>query len=697
MALTRWRVAWRAAPMLLAAGLLAACGSFEADNDVDFAENPTFRGDPAQRGFTANFDLTRGLLPSATNLFLSGSLDGTLNIPSAATDSAGTAALKATLNALDGFSLIAPLSTTFALEIDPATLTAATVRVFEVSLTGIGGAVTRVERELAFGNQFLPALSSVDASKRTLAILWRQPLKPRTSYVVALTNGIKSSASTGARPAMPSDHYLTTKTTPHSLVGTPAAALEPVRLLVRAQEAALAAFGVDPEPVVLSWTFTTQSVGEVLAKVRDQAASATTIAGAIATAVGTTATFVPGSPNAATVYVGTLTAPYYLDATNPLGGIWQPGSAAAGPHVTALNVGLVGVKKSADQTMPLLLTVPRTAKPAGGWPVVIFQHGITSNRTAALAIADAFAGAGFATVAIDMPLHGLAPGHPLRVLPGVAERTFDLDRVNNATGAPGPDGTADSSGTHFINLASLLTSRDNLRQATADLFALRGALASLDYDGGGADFDTTKVRFAGHSLGAMVGTPFLALQPAASVGAGVLGMPGGGIAKLLDGSGSFGPRVAAGLAANGVNKGTADYESFMAVAQAAMDSADPLLYAEAAATGRGLLLFRVKGDATVPNNVLAIPGTVPSFLAGTDPLMARLGLLPVTATTPERAVPWLATLKFAAGTHSSLLSPAGATPTEFLPQLMAMQAAAATFVAKNGGQVVVTDAALVEP
>ncbi len=687
MALTRWRVAWRAAPMLLAAGLLAACGSFEADNDVDFAENPTFRGDPAQRGFTANFDLTRGLLPSATNLFLSGSLDGTLNIPSAATDSAGTAALKATLNALDGFSLIAPLSTTFALEIDPATLTAATVRVFEVSLTGIGGAVTRVERELAFGNQFLPALSSVDASKRTLAILWRQPLKPRTSYVVALTNGIKSSASTGARPAMPSDHYLTTKTTPHSLVGTPAAALEPVRQLVRAQEAALAAFGVDPEPVVLSWTFTTQSVGEVLAKVRDQAASATTIAGEIATAVGTTATFVPGSPNAATVYVGTLTAPYYLDATDPLGGIWQPGSDEAGLHVTALNVGSVGVKKSADQTMPLLLTVPLTAKPAGGWPVVIFQHGITSNRTAALAIADAFAGAGFATVAIDMPLHGLAPGHLLR---GASERTFDLDL----------DGVAgvDPSGTHFINLASLLTSRDNLRQATADLFALRKALDTLDFDGvAGADFDTTRVRFVGHSLGAMVGTPFLALQPAASVGAGVLGMPGGGIAKLLDGSGSFGPRVAAGLAANGVNKGTADYESFMAVAQAAMDSADPLLYAEAAATGRGLLLFRVKGDATVPNNVLAIPGTVPSFLAGTDPLMARLGLLPVTATTAERAVPWLATLKFAAGTHSSLLSPAGATPTEFLPQLRAMQAAAATFVAKNGGQVVVTDAALVEP
>ena len=52
---------------------------------------------------------------------------------------------------------------------------------------------------------------------------------------------------------------------------------------------------------------------------------------------------------------------------------------------------------------------------------------------------------------------------------GARERTFDVDLINNATGAAGADGVVDATGTHFINLQSLLTSRDNLRQAETDL------------------------------------------------------------------------------------------------------------------------------------------------------------------------------------------------------------------------------------
>jgi hypothetical protein len=42
---------------------------------------------------------------------------------------------------------------------------------------------------------------------------------------------------------------------------------------------------------------------------------------------------------------------------------------------------------------------------------------------------------------------------------------------------------ADTSGTHTINLASLLTSRDNLRQAVADLFVLAKAIPTMSGDG----------------------------------------------------------------------------------------------------------------------------------------------------------------------------------------------------------------------
>ncbi|MDW7710298.1 MAG: Ig-like domain-containing protein [Deferrisomatales bacterium] len=688
-----WRIHLLAALALALAALLLGCGSDTLPGlNRDFEEDPTSAGHPAARGFVANFDLTGGIVPSANNLLFSGSQDGTLNIPIPEGDPA--AALKATLNALDGFSTNVPVTTTFSEAVDPASLTPSTVRVFEVALAGIAGAVTGITRELAFGVEFVAAPSSVDLTGRTLAVVPLQPLKPKTSYLVALTNGIRS---TDGRSAMAADHYLTAKTVPHDLTGSPAGALEPVRRLVQAQEAALAAFGVDPAPVVLSWTLTTQSVGDVLARVRQLAE------GAVAVAPGpaaTTGALVPGSPDAALIYVGTLTAPYYLGVpspeapTAPLTRFWLPSAPDFGEHLTGLNAA-VGPEKVADQTMPLLLTIPRSDKPQGGWPVVVFQHGITSNRTALLGIADALALAGFAAVAVDLPLHGLPAGHPLR-LPGVAERTFDLDLVNNETGAPGPDGVPDDSGTHFINLSSLLTMRDNLRQGVADLFALTQALETLDYDGGGADLDPSEAYFLGHSLGAIVGTPLLALEP--GLRAAVLGMAGGGIAKLLDGSATIGPRLAAGLAANGILKGTADYESFFGVAQTALDPADPLNYATSAVTGRGVLLYEVLGDLVVPNNVLPsnpvlAPGTVPAVLAGTEPLIRAMSLAQVSETTPAEGLspaPLRAWVGFTAGDHASLLSPAAS-----LAATQVMQAAAATFLATDGGRIVIADETVV--
>ena len=46
-------------------------------------------------------------------------------------------------------------------------------------------------------------------------------------------------------------------------------------------------------------------------------------------------------------------------------------------------------------------------QPGGGWPIMVFQHGITADRTNLLAIADSFALGGMVGIAIDLPLHGL--------------------------------------------------------------------------------------------------------------------------------------------------------------------------------------------------------------------------------------------------------------------------------------------------
>lgn len=310
-----------------------------------------------------------------------------------------------------------------------------------------------------------------------------------------------------------------------------------------------------------------------------------------------------------------------------------------------------------------------------------------------LATADSFAKAGFAVVAIDLPLHGIMPPKDPQSLYSGFERTFDLDLVDNATGAPGGDGVTDPSGTHYINLPSLLTTRDNLRQGVADLFALTDALETMDYTGdGNPDFDTDRIYFTGHSLGGMVGSVFLALEP--RVHDAVIAMAGGGIAKLLDGSLSFGPRIAAGLAAKGVIKGTPEYESFMGAAQTMVDTGDPDNYAAMTVSDRGVLAFEVLGDTVVPNNVMADApeGTVPSPLAGTDP-MAMLQQLQVTNETLIAAEGddldvWL---RFISGDHGSLLDPSADPAVTAV-----MQESMATFLATDGGTVLISDPSVLE-
>ncbi|MBS1148946.1 MAG: Lipase-like protein, partial [Myxococcaceae bacterium] len=61
---------------------------------------------------------------------------------------------------------------------------------------------------------------------------------------------------------------------------------------------------------------------------------------------------------------------------------------------------------------PMLITIPTGTPPAGGFPVLVFGHGLTSNRTAMIAFANTAAsipgaaGGPFATVAIDVIYHG---------------------------------------------------------------------------------------------------------------------------------------------------------------------------------------------------------------------------------------------------------------------------------------------------
>ncbi|HUD42063.1 MAG TPA: hypothetical protein VMR06_08715 [Dokdonella sp.] len=674
----------------LATALLSACSGGSNSSSAPPANPPATNNDgsPVTGVITARFDPSVSVVPSPTNLLLSGTTDLTLNIP--VPDPTDYSNPRVAINALDGWSTTTPWTTTFSAAPRATSIVAGqSVRVFQVTLSGPGGAVTGVTRELQPNADFVVALTTSDASSRTLAIVPTKPLAQLTSYMAVLTDGITDSRGNDATPDQ--TYFLTQRTSPLCSNGAStepllpdatACALEPLRRLTNAQEAAAAAAGVPRDRIVLSWVATTQSVTPVMQAVRARAVAAAAPTTRTAPTGLTLAAINPALPPVADVHIGVIDLPYYLGTPNvtnptaPLNSFWQAGPGAYVPpfnaagldptstHVTFANPLPVA---TSTQTVPMVLTVPNAAsgrsRPAAGWPVVIYQHGITRNRTDAFAVAATLAAQGFAVVAIDAPLHGVTDrtsplyvgNTPFAAL-GAHERTFDVDYVDNASGAPGPDGAIDSSGTHFINLTSLLTSRDNIRQAAADLIALTRAIPAMRISSSGsADFDATRISFVGQSLGGIIGTVFMATEP--GVQTALLNVPGGGIARLLEASPTFGPRIRAGLAASaGLQPGTPDYDAFFGAAQTVIDSADPINFAFATA-GKRLLLQEVVGggdvlpDQVIPNSVAGAP------LSGTEPLIRALGLASITATT-QNAAGIRGAVRFTQGDHGSLLSPA---------------------------------------
>jgi hypothetical protein len=702
-------------------------------------------GNPAPGGVTAAafrpyFQVAQGLLPYPTDLLLNGSVAGTINAPLLA-----VAPNTVSVNALDGFGLNGEITVRFSAPIDPATLAApGAVTVLETTMLTLttGTSVARVpiavRRPLMPTVDYTVALSSaVDAGGQVLSITPLHPLTPSTGgvtfdpanppaglppgsldaggvgYVVILTAAIKATDGTPAaadndfakivaavgapNPANPTAGCATLT---NATLQAVCAAVAPQLLIYYGTQ--------NPYPVTLTFSFTTQSVRDTLMSMATTIKNATAMApiavqglpngvGGILTTKNlldptNTNPFLIGN---ADVYEGTITLPYYLptpaDATAadpkpPTDGQWQsasPVSLVAGQTgskaITRYNP-VPAVRHTV--TIPLLMTFPNAvAKPANGWPVAIFVHGVTRNRADALAIAESYARAGIAVAAIDLPLHGITPADPaagLRI-PGVQERTFDVDYVNNATLQPPADGVIDSSGANYIQVASPITSRDDNREAIVDELALAqalpGAIVVPHTTPLASPIDGTKVMLSAQSLGSIVGMTVASLP--SNIQSFGLSVPGGGIVNLLLQSPTFGPPISGGVAAQ-LGANTLLYNVFFRDAQAAIDAADPVNHASQAIGNKPVLIHKVIGDQVVPNSA-------------TDRLLQAAGIFGNKANAAGLwpANYWVA---FTAGTHGSLLAP-GSTPAVTAE----MQREIVSFGAGGGLGFPITDASNVQP
>jgi pimeloyl-ACP methyl ester carboxylesterase len=441
-----------------------------------------------------------------------------------------------------------------------------------------------------------------------------------------------------------------------------------------------------------------------------------------------------------------------------------------------------------DIKVPVLVTYPTVGggctKPADGWPVVIFQHGITTDRTASLGFANSMAAAAtgcFATVAMDLPTHGVdasttdrngtatrysafnafnvagyTDANPL-VTPfastlaglaaadittytGLAERHENL--ALNALQQPvamnftvGEE--SGNSGDMFINLTNMQQTRDHIRQAVMDMLNLNASIANMDIDGAGAgDLDEDNIHFVGHSLGAITGLTYAAVNNAVAGNANiadkdinllktvVLANPGGQLPKLLENSPSFSASLLPGLAASGLTQGMSDLEKFFGVFQGPLDSADPVNFTDLLkSTNTPVLMFEMVGgglvdavdsnldanagkvtglpdtligaggypaDTVVPNNAnpaLNSVATGLSYLAGTDPLISQLELTTVETSIAPAADNLMLVSKLKEGTHGTISSADAVTVfSEMIGQT-------ASFFATAGKGLTVTDAA----
>jgi pimeloyl-ACP methyl ester carboxylesterase len=710
------------ATSLIATALLAAgCGggngpeigpvNTSSGNGNPGGSTPPVQNDPG----TALFQPLQGVLPYPTDIYFRSSTDGTLNIQPAN----ALMPLQSSVNQLDGFSTNAVIRTRFASPLAPNSLTATSVYLAQVVIDNVTKApVLGSAKPLVLGTN--PAIADFSASVATDAgvgstILELRPLKPlvpssgatNVGYLVVLTNGITTASGTAATPDA---DYAAFKT---ALAGNCSSIVDPsLNGLCRLTGAQLQIAGqdlkIDPATVVLSFSFSTQNTRDTMNVLANPAITGPRPLTVVNTGATTTALTPPGAatplPGHANIYRGTLQIPYYssrpsqANPTAPLTATWLGAPSAVDPSsrlLTRFNPVPVATETI---SIPVFVTVPNAAstlgaaKPAGGWPVVIFQHGLTRNRLDAVGVADSFADRGFVVVSIDLPLHGIggadATANPF--YDAANERTFNLDLVGNTSLATGPDGFIDGSGTHFVNVPSPLVTRDNLRQAAVDLLALTRSLVNLNLDADPAgDINTSRVHFIGHSLGGIVGGVYLGTAGAAEVATGELANAGGGIAQTIFDSPAFGPRIKQGLAAQGIAEGSTIYAQFIRDAQSAVDAGDPINYIASAAAPRPLLLLQVVGGGTLPNGTSS-PGDQVVVNSATQRLIDTLGLQRLS--TPGLNPVSDAYVNFLFGDHGSIIDPRSSLATT-----VEMQTESISFALSLGTAVQIGNTGVVQP
>ncbi len=343
-------------------------------------------------------------------------------------------------------------------------------------------------------------------------------LRPNTSYAAVLRAGVLGADGLPVRLPVGVDDRgfgadiaaITTFTT-----GDPAEDLRAVRRAIHATPAPRA---------VLGDLFSGPSLTELLG-------SSTTTAPGLEQPATDGESFAMRHATTAIIVTGTIDAASFLDSEGTAVGTVQRDADGA-PVVT----------RRAE--VPFVLMIPRDAD-LDNLPVVVAHHGFNASRTTALTLADTAGLAGWAVLGIDAYQHG-------------DRAASAADRANAMRGVEVPDGFAETNKLDVVSRVFGFTGVPNdftlspeyalsaFTQFAADAlsaihFVRRGDVTQLRAVGGleTLRFDPDRVVFVGNSMGSVVGTAVIAVEP--DLAGAVLNVMPGSIIETLVESGEFRP------------------------------------------------------------------------------------------------------------------------------------------------------------
>ena len=520
---------------------------------------------------------------------------GHVDLPLAPWDSAMEAEAKTRLREFTGFGLSSDLLYEFTAPVDPSTVNATTVRMFRLG-----------------GTEPVQVPANVTLMPDRLHVIvtpGEQRLAEGTSYLVVVDGDLRDAEGRTVNP-MPAGHFLKGRAPVFDGEASLVSGVDrdDAHKLENARAQIVSVLDqVGRDRILAAWPFTTMEVQRPLVEARDSAERLALSPEPQSVEHLSTGDAVADFPlgitslgNVADVYYGTIESPYFLDTiTRAL--------RTDGGHKV--------------EQVAFALSVPKNPKP-GPMPVVIFGHGLVTERRFVLAVANALAAKGFAAISIDFPFHGkrtyCSTGGPISVVNPTTGQVQSLAPCQSGStcNKEGRCVDANGQGNHlamfpiidlpvasgavFNEIDHIASSKDHFWQSLVDLGSLDRSLRKGAWEPLlGRPVDTTRIFYTGQSLGGIMGAIFLGTSP--DVSRAVLNVPGADLIRMFDDSPFFSPQMDGLFTREQVARDSFEGKRLLAVAGWVMDAIDPQHLGDEAGA-RALLIQMATLDFIIPNS-----------------------------------------------------------------------------------------------